>query len=130
MISGSPQVSVSHLLALSGFPLKIIDISVAHINRLGVITQSPWCLLALIYNIFFSRMPITATGAYLLFQKNTRPLDFLFLNVMTFNYNKMSFYCFSAGDISASPWTSNAPDAVHQILVHNGTGSPGDEDAS
>lgn len=65
-------------------------------------------------------MPTTATAAHPLFQKNnTGPLDFLFLNVTTFNYKKMSFYCFSADDISASPWASNAPDAVQQILVHN-----------
>lgn len=36
LILGSTQVSVSYLLALSDFPLKIIDISVAYINRLGL----------------------------------------------------------------------------------------------
>lgn len=70
LVLGSPQVSVSHLLILSGFPLKIIDISVAYMNRLGLYYLEPLVFTGTHLQHIFSRMPITATAAHPLFQKN------------------------------------------------------------
>lgn len=83
LVLGSPRVSVSHLLALSGFPLKIIDILFEYINRLGLYYLEP-----LVYwhsfTTYFFPVPITATAAHPLFQKKPQhqALDFLFLNVI------------------------------------------------
>lgn len=108
------------MLVLSGFPLKIIDISVAYINRLGLYNLEPLVFTGThLQHVFFQDAHHSNSCSSSIPKNSTGPLDFLFLNVMTFNYNKMSFYCFSADDISASPWASNAPGAVQKILVHN-----------
>lgn len=69
----SPQVSVSHLLALSGFPLEITGISVAYINRLGLYYLEPLVFTGTHLQHVFSRMPITATAALPIFKIKTTP---------------------------------------------------------
>lgn len=120
LVLASPQVSVSHLLALSRFPLKISDISFEYINRLGLSYLEPLVFTGThLQHVFFFQDAHPATAAHPPCQK--KPLNsghWIFCSWML-----LSFYSCSVYDISASPWASNASDAAQQILVHNELGN-------
>lgn len=124
LISGSPQVSVSHLLALSSFPLKIIDISVAYINSLGLYYLEPLVFTGThLQYIFFQDAHGTATAAHSLFKIKTGFSDpkcyehFIVLVLMTFQ--------FLLGHLMLLRQCSK-----FWYTMDWGTGSLGDEDAT